>query len=140
MLTAIVLFFALIGGMVAVTPPDMYPSVDYPCMNVRELRDHYEITNKHPMCCPESDCSTEYPWLTKKKVEEYEALERFLVGGGTKAIIEDAAKKGCFDRIKIVNGKEIKNCWGAIKPAGKRLWECEELSRSTVPQCYEDNP
>jgi hypothetical protein len=85
--------------------------------------------------CPDK----EYPHLTVGKVKEYKALEKALTSGGTEAIIRDAAKVGCFDRIKIVNGKEVKQCWGAMRPAGKdSKWECEELSRREAPQCYEE--
>jgi len=90
-----------------------------------------------PLCIGD-DCSKEYPHLTNKKVQEYQALERALAGGGTQAIIRDASKIGCFDRVKIVGGKEVKQCWGAIRPAGKdSKWECEELSRREKPECYE---
>ena len=101
-------FFALIGGMIAVTPKDMYPD-------------------------------KQYPHLTVGQVKEYRALENALVDGGRDAIIQDASKSGCFDRIKIVNGKEVKQCWGAMRPAGRdSKWECEELSRREAPQCYEE--
>lgn len=105
----IVLFAALIVGIVAASPPV----------------DQWQ--------------SQRYPHLTVEKVRQYEELERFLVGGGTQAIIKDASKSGCFDRIKIVNGKEVKNCYGTIKKAYSRTWECEELTRNTAPQCYGGN-
>lgn len=84
--------------------------------------------------CPDK----EYPHLTAGKVKEYQRLEKALSNGGTQALIADAAKTGCFDRIKIINGKEVKNCWGVIKPAYSNKWECEELPRRTDPQCYEE--
>ena len=90
---------------------------------------HTVIVNMYP--------DKEYPHLTVGKVKEYKVLEKALVDGGTEALINDASKVGCFDWIKIVDGKEVKNCWGAIKPAyGK--WECKELSRREAPQCYEE--
>ncbi len=96
-----------------------------------------ERLNLKPLCKGE-DCSKEYPWLTNAKVREYEALEKFLVGGGTAAIIKSANTAGCFDRIKIVGGKEVKQCWSAIRPAGRdSKWECREVSRSEKPECYE---
>lgn len=93
--------------------------------------------DKLPLCKGD-DCSKEYPWLTNKKVREYKALEKFLTGGGTAAIIENAKPAGCFDRVKIVGGKEVKDCWSAVRPAGRdSKWECEELSRREKPECYE---
>ncbi|MCL5884504.1 MAG: hypothetical protein M1377_04040 [Deltaproteobacteria bacterium] len=93
--------------------------------------------DKKPLCVGD-DCSKEYLWLTNAKVREYEAMERFLTGGGTAAIVKAATTAGCFDRIKIVGGKEVKECWSAVRPAGKdSKWECQELSRREKPECYE---
>lgn len=75
--------------------------------------------------------------VTPEKRAEYERLEKALVGGGTAAIIQDATPAGCFDRIKIVNGKEVKDCWGAMRPAGRdSKWECIPLSPNEAPECY----
>ena len=73
-----------------------------------------------------------------EKRTEYERLEKALVDGGTAAIIEAGKKTGCFDRVKSVGGKEVKDCWGAMRPAGKdSKWECIELNRRETPECYE---
>lgn len=89
--------------------------------------------DKLPLCIGD-DCSKEYPWLTNKKVREYQALEKALVDGGTAAIIKDASLAGCFDQLK--NGK--KGCYAAERAAGKdSAWECYPLSPNEAPECYE---